>query len=410
MKVLWFANTPGNADEHYNAALKGSGGWIKALDQQLQEKVSLHVAFYHNIKEKFVYKKATYYSIAREDGFISRLRARVTGHIKDSQDLEKYLEIIEEVKPDIIHIHGTENSFGCIVSNTNIPVVLSVQGIISGIVNKFFNGFEKKYISYPDRKVQGLKSLLFPWSFKVEYDLYKQLKKSEVKYLKEFRFIMGRTNWDRRITSILSPNSTYFHEDRILRGSFYNAKWSRKNRNKIVLHTTNGNSYFKGFETICEAAMILKELNIDFEWRVAGINPDDLIVKLTKAKLNIDTIIEEVVFLGNIGESNLLESLLDSDIYIMTSHIENNANNLCEAMMLGIPCISSFAGGVGSLIKDGIDGVFFQDGDAMGLAGCILEVSNNNDIADQIGENARATSLIRHDKNRIVQDLVASYQ
>ena len=39
MKILWFANTPANGDEYLNTQLRGTGGWLKALDKELQRKV-----------------------------------------------------------------------------------------------------------------------------------------------------------------------------------------------------------------------------------------------------------------------------------------------------------------------------------------------------------------------------------
>jgi len=59
MKVLWFSNTQANADEYFNSTLKCSGGWLKSLDQSLQNHVDLHVVFYKNNLQRFVYKKTT---------------------------------------------------------------------------------------------------------------------------------------------------------------------------------------------------------------------------------------------------------------------------------------------------------------------------------------------------------------
>ena len=44
-----------------------------------------------------------------------------------------YKEVIDKVNPDIIHVHGTEINFGQIQNFLKeIPVVVSVQGLLSG--------------------------------------------------------------------------------------------------------------------------------------------------------------------------------------------------------------------------------------------------------------------------------------
>ena len=380
MKVLWFANTPGNADEYYDSILKGSGGWIKSLNKELQLHVDLSIAFYHKIDSKFEYQNTTYYSIVSKSGMFTRIHNRLLGSIPEGKDLKKYLAIIDEVKPDLIHIHGTENQFGCIITQTKIPVVVSIQGNLTAILNKFFSGFEKRYLYISDRKRDSIKDILAPWSFFVEYNFYKQIQKREIKYLTHAKFLMGRTAWDKRLSSILSPKSKYFHEDRILRDGFYNKEWKVHSRDFIVIHTTIGNSFFKGFETICEALHLLNLAGINCIWNLAGIHESDLIVKISKKKLKEKFPVKGLILMGVIDEKLLIEHLLNADMYVMSSHIENNANNLCEAMILGLPCISTFVGGVGSLINNDQNGILIQDGDALAMAGAILEIINNKEI------------------------------
>lgn len=410
INVLWFSNTPSNSDEYYDELLKGSGGWIKALDKELQSYVNLSIVFYHKEDSKFQYHQTTYYSIANNVGFFSRLYNRIKGYAPEGIDLNKYLAIIEEVKPDIIHIHGTENQFGCILNKTKIPIVVSIQGNLTSIVNKFFNGFERKYLNTYQRNSKSIKNLIAPWSFKVEYKMYLGIKELELKYLREMQYIMGRTLWDRRITSVLAPQRQYFHEDRILRDKFYVAQWKLNHRKDIVIHTTIGNSFFKGFETVCEALYYLNGLGLSCVWNIAGICNSDIIVKITKRKLKDKFPTKGLNLLGIVDENTLINHLLNSDMYVMPSHIENNANNLCEAMILGLPCISTFVGGVGSLITNEENGVLLQDGDPLALAGAIIEIKENPSFAIYLGNNARRTALIRHDKNRIVREIIQAYK
>jgi glycosyltransferase involved in cell wall biosynthesis len=93
----------------------------------------------------------------------------------------------------------------------------------------------------------------------------------------------------------------------------------------------------------------------------------------------------------------------------MPSHIENSPNNLCEAMILGMPCIATFVGGTGSLLNDGHEGILIQDGDPWSMAGAIVELKEEFDRAISMGEHARKRALIRHDKDRIASELQGIY-
>lgn len=411
MKVLWFTNTPANADEYFQSELKGTGGWLKALDQALQEQVELHVAFYKDYKEPFKYKGSYYYPIKPNNSIYKKILG-IFGHnlVINDEDLGKYIEIINHVKPDIIHIHGTENPFACLIPHTKIPVVVSIQGNLTVFLHKYFSGIERKYLKVSLRDYSNFRSYLFSQRFAASYRAFKKMQKREYKNINLIKNFIGRTDWDKRITRILSPDSNYFHGDEMLRDSFYIHKWVPHEHEKFIIHTTNSNTFYKGFETLCLALNELNRIGFPCEWQVAGISPNDLIVKVVKKKLKTSYPKNGLILLGSLNEEQLVRSLLNANVYVMVSHIENSPNNLCEAMMLGMPCISGFVGGVGTLLSDGVDGLLVQDGDPWVLSGAIVEMSEHDSNAVQFGKNARIKALKRHDRQAIAKELINSYK
>jgi len=410
MKVLWFSNTPANASEYLLNGPMG-GGWLQSLDKTLQEKVCLHIAFYYPKRDSsFKYLLTTYHPIRRKNWKFHALIGMFRKTFVDVQDLDDYLRIIDLVKPDIIHIHGTENPFGCIIGKTMIPVVTSIQGNMTVYLHKYCSGIECKYLSTFRTLRTQIKNLSFASNFKKDYLMLKKMQEREERNFKNLRNIIGRTDWDKRITSVLAPGGKYFHGDEILRESFYITRWTPHNRiDQIVVHTTNRDNYYKGFETICQTLYELNKLKINVKWQVAGIKSDSLIVKVARKKLKNKYPDHGLIFLGSLSEQLLIERLLEADIYIMPSHIENSPNNLCEAMMIGMPCISTFVGGTGSLMKDREDGILIQDGDPWAMAGAILELHNNRSLAIRYGVSAREKALLRHDKTKVTNDLVETY-
>jgi glycosyltransferase involved in cell wall biosynthesis len=413
MKVLWFSNTRANADEYFNKNLKGSGGWLKALDQELQNEVDLHVAFDNGCDNTkvFKYQNTTYYPIQTHKSKYHKYWSKLNHKVFDNELLDKYLDIINFIKPDIIHIHGTENPYGCIVQHTKVPVVVSIQGILSVILKFFFAGFDKSFLNVKSKRKSNLKKFLFPTSFSIDYENLVKTQKRELRSLKHFKYIMGRTDFDRRVSSVLAPDSVYFKDSHeLLRTSFYRHEWNLNSNAKFIIHSTMADKFYKGFENVCYAISLLNELGFNFEWHVAGVSENDLIVNVTKRKLINAFPKTGLILLGRLDEKALITQLTMSDIFVMSSHIENSVNSLCEAMILGMPCISTYVGGVGSLIKDREDGLLIQAGDPWSLAGAILEVANNKELAVRLGKNARETALQRHDKEKIVTQLISNYQ
>jgi len=410
MRTLWFSNTPGSGAELLGIKTV-SGGWVKSLDKILGEKTELSVVFYlPKPASPFVYNGINYFPIVPQHWKLTWLKNRIFTEKKDTEDLGIYLNIIKEFRPDIIHIHGTENPFGSLIGRTNIPIVVSVQGNINVYHHKYFSGLEKKLLFKNYMFYESIYNFPFYQSFKKDHLRFSFMAERERRNLKKCRYIIGRTSWDRRITRILAPESVYFHCDEILRDVFYNKTWRPPRKTgKIIIHTTNGNSPFKGFETVCQVINLLNDAGVDFEWRVAGIRETDLIVKLVKRMLGEKYPSKCLVLLGNLGEYELAERLLEANMYVMPSHIENSPNNLCEAMMLGMPCIATYAGGTGSLLKDGEEGILIQDGDPWVMAGAIIELISDPEKAVNMGQKARERALLRHDKNKVVNDLLNIY-
>jgi glycosyltransferase involved in cell wall biosynthesis len=413
MKVLWFSNTTALGDDYINksSTLKGTGGWMYALNVEMQNEVELFLAFHypHKIKN-FKYQKTNYYPIYTGNMIVENLKKRFLGKVYDQDFLESYLNIVDRIKPDIIHIHGTENSFLCILDKVNIPIVISIQGNLSVIHHKYRAGFSDALINKRNEDTT-IKSILFgKMSFLKSYKRMKRMAKVEFKHLKFAQNIIGRTGWDKRVTRVLAPNSTYYEVNELLRSDFYCNEWDNLyNSGKILVFTTNGNSYYKGFETLCHALYLLNNLGLEVEWKVAGIAENSLINKITKKQLKENYPKFGLTLLGSVEQNELIKNMQEAHLYVMPSHIENSPNNLCEAMILGMPSIATYAGGTGTILKDRENGILIQDGDPWVMAGAIIELINDSKVALKYAKNAREKALKRHDKATIVSELIETY-
>jgi glycosyltransferase involved in cell wall biosynthesis len=157
--------------------------------------------------------------------------------------------------------------------------------------------------------------------------------------------------------------------------------------------------------------MLLKGYSdFDFVWIVAGLDSNSYCVRVVTKWLCIDLEEIGIRLLGNQDEKQLADLLTTSDIFCQASHIENSPNSLCEAMMIGMPCVATFAGGTSSILSDGEEGRLVQDGDPYALSGVIIELYKSFEKAKLFGAQARVRALSRHDKYRIISELLDVYR
>ena len=145
MKVLWFSN---NAAAGETSKSKGTGSWLAPLNLALQERIEMHVAYHHPYKKApYLIGKTMYYPIYTGNIIWEKVKNKYLHQVYDEKFINQYLEIIDKISPDIIHIHGTELPYAAICGKVNIPVVVSIQGNITVILHKFISGLGDKYLS-----------------------------------------------------------------------------------------------------------------------------------------------------------------------------------------------------------------------------------------------------------------------
>ncbi len=412
MRVLWFTNTPVLRRSQFDNPSGGTGGWIEALEEKISQRgeIELGVCFHSSSSEgkDIVANKTSYFAIPphankrRLSGLIDRLTHRI-----DSIDVvDPYLDVVRKFKPDIIHIFGTEGPFGLIIPSVRIPVIIHFQGNINVIEKKWFIGVSPLDVLRNSR----LRDLIKGRGFLHEYLLMKKKSKREQAILTHCRYLMGRTDWDRRVSLCLSPNSKYYHCDEILRKEYYSVIWHKKRAEVLSLFTTLRGNIYKGIETIYDAAYLLSKSDMQFEWRVAGVSEKDEIARIMTRRFRRADILGKVKLMGYQNAEQIAGLLLASDVFVYCSHIENGCNAVQEAMLVGMPIVTSSAGGLQTTIENGITGFLVQDGDPYAFTGAILQMRDNPGLAKELGKNARERALKRHDPNRIVSDVINIYE
>lgn len=403
MRILWFTNNSSCYSDNTG------GGWISSLEDELKRKASIQlgICFYENREAKVENEDVTYYLLPRpQKSLVYILKQVISDKSVSSCNHEKIaipalLKVVDDYKPDIIHVFGSENIFGLLSYYIEIPIVLHIQGVLLPCLNAFlppslsWNHF--LFDSLNIKQILGNISEKIAWERNCV---------TERRMMQNIKHLMGRTDWDKRVAEILSPNAFYYHCDEILRDVFYD-NLKRELPVKPTFITTISPFLYKGYDVILKTAQILKcYMGIDFEWKVFG----DVRASTVEKKLKIEPNSVNVTLMGRASADKIKNALLNATAYVHTAYIENSPNAICEAQMLGCSCIATNVGGVSSLIEDGKTGILVPANDIYQMAHQIAYLSRECSINMTMGEASQKVARLRHDKAKIVSRVLEIYQ
>lgn len=401
IKVLWFTNTSSNYNTNDN--IYNGGGWISSLENELKTKpnIKLGVSFFLQ-GEPFnsEINGVSYYPISVNRSLKSKLKRFYNIKEQEKSQITEILNVVNDFKPDLIHVFGTEKIFGLLNLHTKIPIIIHLQGLI----NPYLNAYFPPSYSFVDLLLNNKFSLKNISNYKG----FKKSAKREKEILQNCNFFMGRTDWDHRISKLYSPNSKYFYCSEMLRDDFYlsEALENKTTGGVIQITSTISSTFYKGADLILKTAQILKtKTKLKFEWSVYGINE----MNFAEKKTGILSKNVSVQIKGVISSSKLCEALKKSHCYFHSSYIDNSPNSICEAQMMGVPVISTNVGGISSLIDHNKTGVLFPSNDPFLGASYISQIVNNQDFSLKLGNSARKSALKRHDKGSIIKDILKIY-
>ncbi len=414
IKVLWLSSTPGLYNASSNVSGYYGGGWISSLQKIVQDdsRISLALAFPADQETaKIVTEHAVYYRLYKNKlkGF-KKLSYYYGGYKKNtvSSLLSGILWAIDDFQPDVIQLFGIESELACILGETDVPVVVHLQGLLAPYDNAFFPpGFNKYSFSWPP----SIREWIFRNGYIYAKNSIKVRREREEFLFKKARYLMGRTDWDRHVTSLLAPQALYFHVDEVLRDVFYeNAGTWGQPKGRITIVSTISNTVYKGLDLVLKTAQLLKsELKVEFVWKVFGISCSDAIVKVFERETRIKGDDVNVVYGGPKTSMELCHELLDAHVYVHPSYIDNSPNSLCEAQMLGVPIIATNVGGLSTLIEHRRTGLLVPANAPYELAYWLKELIGNKMLAESLSVNGSQMALERHNKSKIVQALFSAY-
>lgn len=136
----------------------------------------------------------------------------------------------------------------------------------------------------------------------------------------------------------------------------------------------------KAFSKVCKQFT-------DYNLKIYGDGPleNDL-----KKLIELYRLKEHVFLCGHIA--NIHEELQKATIFVMTSNYEGLSNSLVEAMMLGLPCITTNYDGANEVVENKINGLIVPMDDEVALAKALTCLINDEEYRNRLGNLAKSTS------------------
>lgn len=410
MRVLWFSNIPlAPLLGHWGHKINGTGFWMHALIAPLKQssEISRIGVVYAGMgcRDEHVELDGVDYYVVKQSFMAQRIG--IGSRRDENRCLKAFVDIIENFRPDIIHIHGTERFYGRLKVNriTDRPTLVSIQGIMNEYARHAWG--EKAFTEMlPLTNLWEIIHLLPTLRIKSSF-----LRRAQVEnqILSAVDGIIGRTDWDRSYCRMLVPDKPYYHVDEMLRPEFSSMQWSSANATRHQVYTTGRLTFLKGMHVFLDAMTILRRDYPNLKVRIAGADSSSPESQFMMHQVQQLGLTDTIQFLGWIPASQIVEELITAHCYVNTSFIENSSNSIQEALLVGTPCVAAFTGGTSTLIKHERTGLLVSNGCAHMFADAIRELFENDSLCESLSNAAREAAIVRNDPKRILAQLIAAY-
>jgi glycosyltransferase involved in cell wall biosynthesis len=412
MRVLWIVNTvmPDLAAE-LGIPKAASGSWMEDLSKQLErdESIDLHIAAVWGREYRTIrIGRICYHLLPGNGKTMLFYHGRLAVYWK---------KVVEEARPDLVHLHGTEYSHGLsfLRSFPEIPAIVSVQGIINRIKDVYLGGMD-------------------PWSV-VRFRTFREnthlngmiessiLYRKNAKYEREILRRAGNANvvnyWDEATVKHLAPGIRTFRVEYNLREEFYaSEKWVDSRIARHSIFTNPGNVPVKGMHILLKALAIVKESYPDARLLIPS---DDPFSKSSRGRNSgyttyLMNLMEKLGIRGNIEFTGKLDGkamarrMLDANVVVIPSAIEGTSLMLREAMFLGVPCVAAFRGGMADFLRDKETGFLYDYDEYVILASKIADLFASPELAKRLSGNAILQAEKAHDRENNRNSTIDMYK
>lgn len=420
MRILFFSNA---MPSFFSPVRPGpsyvTGGWITGMLSSLCQKSGIEMACCFPVPKNEPFFQTSYQGV----GCYGIPMSAAFSLAPDMDVKDAFFALISQYRPDVIHIWGTESAsalplvFAAREAGLSAKTVVHIQGVCAAIAECYEAGLPEQVVNR-----WTLRDLIRRDNIAAQKRAYLVRSENEARILSLVGNAIGRTDFDREACLKINPALRYFSCNESLRPSFYEHCWKRENARPHSVFFSQGNYPLKGFHVMLNALPKLIARYPDLTLRIAGGDPtrsgEGLKGRLLisaygaylKERMKANRLFDRVTFLGTLSENAMLSEYLAAEVFVSASANENSPNSVSEAMLLGVPLVTTDVGGVRSLVDPIHDARMIPFGDADALADAVQAAFDQPERTDFLRGNARAHALLTHDRIKNRETLLSIYE
>lgn len=327
-------------------------------------------------------------------------------------------QVISQFSPDILHVEGTEMRHALRFLRTwRGPRVVSLQGVLNGIVPYELGllPLARWLLVGPPRLWLVALALLTRHAFSFLPRL-----KVERRSIREATHVIGRTTWDEAHARALNSRLRYHRVGRALRAEFSETCWNSANHSSKTIFFGNGAVPLKGLHIVLRAVASLRTEFPGIRLVVAGESPYTLSALSLKRHLGYAAYIRFLVrrlrlddcvdFCGVLSASEIGQQMSTAAAFVLGSLVENESATLGEAMMIGLPAVAAYSGGVPSMARDEDEVLFYRAEDPTMLAHQLRRLLSDPVLCARLSAASQVRARHNYDSSRNIESLVAVYE
>lgn len=326
--------------------------------------------------------------------------------------------ILDEIRPDVVHIWGTEFKWASIYERGYIhyPCFVDMQGVLTPCAEVYFadlQGKERRATSFGWPDLLHLRTSHWWRQRNME-----QRAAKERRQLPQFSHISVQSNFVARSLHAFAPEVKLLRTGIILRKEFYQADNLRFEQTTPPRIFTISSSYdlpFKGLHTVLKAMLLLRRQYPDIELWMAGRplrtgRHASGYERWLNAYIDDNGLRSHIRQLGSLNASQMLAAMQQCTLGVVSSFVESYCLGFAEMMMAGMACITARSGAMPELATDGTEALFFEAGDSDALAQKTAALIDNADWRASLGQAARLRRLRDNAPEAIVEQQIQNYK
>jgi glycosyltransferase involved in cell wall biosynthesis len=395
MKILWIVNKPiGGLHVHLFNKRATGGLWMEAMMDRIvnDSEMDLAVVNVDNVTAVrcLDIEGIRYYTVPGKcnEGY----------DYKSPKAKAYWTSIINKEKPDLLVLWGTEMPLGvpALEIAEGVPSVIFVQGLLESIGKYYIAGLTADELS----QARTIRDVLTHTTIPQKQKNYLERSRLEAYMVAKAQHVIIENKWAEAYYRKISPNLQIHWCPLSLSLAFSREKWSLAQSRPHSIMCPAANYPIKGLHMLLKALVIVKKTYSDVQLSIPGtplkqqLSLKDSLKqpgyeKLIRHMITSLGLSDNVHYTGRLTAQEMARLMAESRVFVMSSAIENHSSTLKEAMTVGVPCVSSYVGGVPEYAKHEVNCMLYRFEDYEVMAQEIIQLFESDQLCETLSENAR---------------------